>query len=174
MPTEHSQEVLILIAEDDDGHAELIREHLEDAGVRNPVRRFHDGLELMDFLQAPNRQTSPLLILLDIHMPRMDGVEALKLIKGNANLNSIPVIMLTTTDDPREVEECYALGCNCYVTKPVNFAEFAETLSRLGLFIMIIKVSDGKKTESGSTTHLFAAGTGEQGGTEGATTFGKH
>ena len=75
-------------------------------------------------------------------MPRMDGVEALRRIKADPVLGLIPVIMLTTTDDPREIEECYTLGCNCYVTKPVEFKAFTETLTRLGLFIMIMRVTE--------------------------------
>ena len=78
--------------------------------------------------------------MLDINMPKMDGLEVLERIKGNDEFKNIPVLMLTTTDDPREVEKCYALGCNIYVTKPVNFLKFAETLKRLGLFIQVVKV----------------------------------
>lgn len=75
-------------------------------------------------------------------MPRLDGVEALRRIKSDEALSRIPVIMLTTTDDPSEIEECYLLGCNCCVTKPVEFEAFTETLNRLGLFIMIMRVSE--------------------------------
>ena len=73
-------------------------------------------------------------------MPKMDGVEVLQKIKSNEELKNLPVIMLTTTDDPREVEKCYALGCNIYITKPVDFLRFSETLKRLGLFIQVVKV----------------------------------
>ncbi len=134
--------ITILIAEDDDGHAELVRAHLLEAGIRNPYKRFRDGEELWAYLETSRRDGGAYLILLDIRMPRMDGVEVLKRIKSDQALSRIPVIMLTTTDDPREVEECYQLGCNCYVTKPIDFAAFAETLNRLGLFIMIMRVSE--------------------------------
>ena len=80
------------------------------------------------------------LLLLDINMPIMDGVEVLSRMKESENLKAIPVIMLTTTDDPREIENCYQLGCNVYITKPVDFVEFAETLKRLGLFVQIVSV----------------------------------
>lgn len=70
----------------------------------------------------------------------MDGLEVLERIKNDDDFKSLPVIMLTTTDDPREVEKCYELGCNIYVTKPVDFLKFAETLKRLGLFIQVVKV----------------------------------
>lgn len=134
--------VTILIAEDDDGHAELVRAQLLDAGISNPYLRFHDGQELWAYLDSEGRKGGAYLVLLDIRMPRMDGVEALRLIKADEVLCRIPIIMLTTTDDPREVEECYLLGCNCYVTKPVDFEAFTETLNRLGLFIMIMRVSE--------------------------------
>jgi CheY-like chemotaxis protein len=134
--------VTILIAEDDDGHAELVRAQLLDAGIRNPYRRFRDGLELWSFLDTEGRKGGAYLVLLDIRMPRMDGVEALRRIKADTGLSMIPIIMLTTTDDPREIEECYLLGCNCYVTKPVEFKAFTETLKRLGLFIVIMRVSE--------------------------------
>ena len=140
--------VTILIAEDDDGHAELVRAQLLDAGIRNSFRRFRDGQELWGFLDGEGRRGGAYLILLDIRMPRMDGVEVLARIKADPDLNRIPVIMLTTTDDPREIEKCYLLGCNCYVTKPIEFDAFAETLNRLGLFIMIVRVSEvqGKRS----------------------------
>jgi CheY-like chemotaxis protein len=142
MPNGKAKEIVILLAEDDDGHAELIREHLEQAGVRNRIERFKDGQDLWDFLDAHGRNGGAYLILLDIRMPRMDGIELLRRIKVDAALSSIPVIMLTTTDDPREVEACYSLGCNCYVNKPIDFASFTETLTRLGLFIMIMRVGE--------------------------------
>ncbi|MCX6031007.1 MAG: response regulator [Chloroflexi bacterium] len=139
-------EVTILIAEDDDGHAELIREHLVDAGVSNPLLRFRDGQEVWDFLAeigpGPKRKHHhAYLLLLDIRMPKMDGVEVLRKVKAHPALKTMPVIMLTTTDDPREVEACYQLGCSSYVTKPVDFLRFAEALKRLGLFVTIMQVA---------------------------------
>ncbi len=139
------KEMIILIAEDDDGHAELIKEGLEESGVCNKMIRFSNGEEVWHFLSGTGskevRDTSKAyLLLLDIKMPRMDGVEVLKRMKNSEELKEIPVMMLTTTDDPREVEESYKLGCNAYITKPVEFGEFAETLKRLGLFVQIVKI----------------------------------
>lgn len=139
------KELIILIAEDDDGHAELIREGLENSGVCNKQIRFSNGLEVWEFLSLQVKsdilnKKSAFLLLLDINMPKMNGIELLQKIKSNAELKEIPIIMLTTTDDPREVETCYKLGCNMYVTKPVQFDKFADTLRRMGLFIQIVKV----------------------------------
>ena len=135
----------ILIAEDDDGHAELISEALEESGVKNPIQRFKNGEEAWRFLFLKAKKKienngQGYLLLLDINMPLMDGTEVLKRVKQDQILKSIPVIMLTTTDDPREVEQCYSLGCNVYISKPVDFEKFNETLRKLGLFLQIVKL----------------------------------
>jgi len=135
------KELIILIAEDDDGHAELIHEGLIEAGICNPIQRFENGEDCWNFISQNGRETSKsYLLLLDINMPRMDGIEVLRRMKADEQLKHIPVMMLTTTDDPREVETCYQLGCNIYITKPVQFDRFAETLRRMGLFIQIVKI----------------------------------
>lgn len=138
------KELIILIAEDDDGHAELIESGLRDSGVNNTIIRFENGEYIWNFLQRKNTEmrdeNNAYLVLLDINMPLMDGVEVLKNLKSNEGLKDIPVIMLTTTDDPHEIEACYKLGCNFYITKPVRFDKFAEILKRLGLFLNIVKI----------------------------------
>jgi CheY-like chemotaxis protein len=139
------KKIVILLTEDDDGHAELIKEELQESGICNKIIRFIDEQEVWDFLvekseRENQEEVSSYLLLLDINMPRLDGVEVLRRIKANDKLKKIPVIMLTTTDDPREVEECYRIGCSIYITKPVDFFKFAETLKRLGLFIQVIKI----------------------------------
>ncbi len=141
---ENYKEMVVLIAEDDDGHAELIQEGLIDSGIHNKIIRFSNGEEVWNFLSADvskdRDRSKAYLLLLDIRMPVMDGVEVLKKIKNDENLKEMPVIMLTTTDDPREIEECYKIGCNVYITKPIDFKKFSETLKLLGLFIQIIKI----------------------------------
>ena len=139
------KELIILLAEDDDGHAELIIEGLKTAGVCNKIIRFSNGKEAWQFLsdiagKNENLKSNSYLLLLDINMPVMDGIEVLKNMKENELLKRIPVIMLTTTDDPREIEHCYDLGCSVYITKPIDFSAFTETLKRLGLFIQIVSV----------------------------------
>lgn len=139
------KELTILIAEDDDGHADLIMTGLKESGICNNMIRFVDGKQTWEFISGKGKEmvldkNKSYLLLLDINMPKMDGLEVLERIKNDDDFKSLPVIMLTTTDDPREVEKCYELGCNIYVTKPVDFLKFAETLKRLGLFIQVVKV----------------------------------
>jgi CheY-like chemotaxis protein len=148
-------EVTILIAEDDDGHAELICDNLKEAGIHNPMIRFRNGQEALDFFFAQKHtrsgqdaaDTAPrrvpglaYMLLLDIRMPKVDGVEVLRQIKADPELKNMPVIMLTTTDDPREIRNCYELGCSCYVTKPVDYRQFSVMLTRLGLFLLVVQV----------------------------------
>ena len=140
-------EVTVLIAEDDDGHAELIMDNLREAGVLNRMLRFRDGQETLDFFFGEGEgikreQGRSYMLLLDIGMPKVDGVEVLRQIKVDPEFKKVPIIMLTTTDDPREIENCYNLGCSCYVTKPVQYEKFAEMLQRLGLFIVIVQVPE--------------------------------
>ena len=140
-----TKEVVILIAEDDDGHARLIEKNLSRAGLHNRIERFGNGQQILDFLfcRDAGRHRSPetpYLLLLDIRMPQVDGVEVLRQIKEDPQLRKMPVIMLTTTDDPREVQRCHALGCSTYIVKPVIYEKFAEAINRMGLFISLVQV----------------------------------
>jgi len=140
-----NDQLVILLAEDDDGHASLIQRNLKRAGVGNEIVRVKDGQEALDYLTsggpfAGRPPDVPLLLLLDINMPRVDGVGVLRAIKADPKLVRLPVIMLTTTDDPREVDRCYQLGCSVYITKPVQYQDFVEALTRLGMFLEIIQV----------------------------------
>jgi CheY-like chemotaxis protein len=133
-------DVLILIADDDDGHALLIEKNLKRAGLRNPTRRFEDGQQVLDFFlrgDAARLAAKSCLLLLDIRMPKLDGVEVLRRLKSDAELRKIPVCMLTTMDDPREVERCHALGCNTYIVKPVDYNKFSDAISKLGQFLSL-------------------------------------
>ncbi len=139
------KEVVILIVEDDMGHAALIRKNLERSGITNMIIHFKDGQEVLDFLfktgQAPHRENgTSYLLLLDIRMPKVDGVEVLKQIKEDKELRKIPVIMITTTDDPREVEKCHEYGCSNYITKPVDYEKFVESIKKLGYFLMVVEI----------------------------------
>jgi len=136
---------VILIVEDDEGHAILVQENLAAAGLHNPIEHFRDGQAALDFLfrrgQGRRRETGrTYLVLLDIRMPKVDGIEVLRQIKADPELRKLPVIMLTTTDDSREVERCHQLGCNVYIQKPVDYEKFAEAIRRLGLFVLMLLV----------------------------------
>ncbi len=141
-----SEPLQILLAEDDDGHALLVERNLKRAGFVNSVMRARDGQEALDLIRKNNGVTpagAQFLLLLDINMPRIDGVEVLRQLKADPRTARTPVIMLTTTDDPREVERCYQLGCSVYITKPVRYEDFVEALKRLGMFLEIVKLPSG-------------------------------
>lgn len=140
-----NEEVGILIVEDDDGHARLAEKNLRRAGISNEFLRFKDGQEILDFLFgacAGHRREShtSYLLLLDIRLPKIDGIEVLRRIKQDEEWRKLPVIMLTTMDDPREVEACHDLGCSHYIIKPVEYDKFAEVLRQLGIFLKIVQV----------------------------------
>ena len=135
----------IVLAEDDDGHATLVQRNLERSGMLNGFTRVRDGQEALDLLrgEGPYAGQPPLgqaLLLLDIKMPRLDGIEVLRQVRADSRTATLPVIMLTTTDDPREIERCYQLGCNVYITKPVDYQAFVEAGQRLGLFLQVVAV----------------------------------
>ncbi len=114
----HPTPPTILIVDDDEGHAILIRENLEAAGLTNHIEHFRDGQAVLDFFfKDPRPKQETYLLLLDIRMPKVDGIEALRRLKADPKLRKLPIIMLTTTDDTREVERCHELGCSVYIQK---------------------------------------------------------
>ncbi len=133
------------MAEDDKGHSELIKKNLQRAGLTNRIIQFSNGKEILDYLFDDNHPESSgndcsYLLLLDIRMPIKDGIEVLRTIKSDPILKSIPAIMITTTDNPVEIKKCHELGCNSYITKPIDYQKFVETLHNLGLFLKIVAV----------------------------------
>jgi CheY-like chemotaxis protein len=139
------QPVEIVMIEDDEGHARLIEKNIRRAGVNNNILPFTNGTDAMNFLLGPDRTgivnaSKPLLILLDLNLPDMTGVDILGRVKGNEYLKRIPVVVLTTTDDAVEIKRCYDLGCNVYITKPVDYENFANAIRQLGLFFSVIQV----------------------------------
>jgi CheY-like chemotaxis protein len=137
--------MVILLAEDDEGHALLVKKNIARAGIANQILHVKDGQEALEYVrrEGPYRDrpaSGPLLVVLDINMPRVDGVEVLAQIKKSEATATIPVIMLTTTDDPREVERCYQYGCSVYITKPVEYEAFVEAVKRLGLFLQVVQI----------------------------------
>lgn len=141
------QTVTILLVEDDPGHARLIEKNLRRAGVSNEIVHLEDGQKAVDFLfnegdYCGQETKVPFLILLDLNMPVLDGYQVLTRIKANERTKRIPVVMLTTTESPQEISRCYSLGCNIYITKPVDYESFSEAIRNLGLFLSIVKVPD--------------------------------
>jgi CheY-like chemotaxis protein len=145
-----NENVNILIAEDDEGHAALIIRNLRKAGLVNNIIHFHNGEETLDFLlkrgSGPHIANSEsYLLLLDIRMPKVDGIEVLRVIKKEKELKKMPVFMVTTTDDPKEIENCHDLGCNSYISKPIEYEKFMNAIIQLGLFLLVIQIPEMQK-----------------------------
>ena len=141
-----AETVTIVMIEDDEGHARLIQKNLKRAGLFNEVRHFASGTtaceELFRGAVDGMQAARPLLVLLDLNLPDMSGLEILARLKEDPVLRRAPVIVLTTTDDQREIQRCYELGCNVYITKPVNYDTFAQAIRQLGLFLAVIQVPE--------------------------------
>jgi CheY-like chemotaxis protein len=137
--------VTIIMIEDDEGHARLIERNIRRSGVNNEIVPFTNGTDAVKYMFG-NEGTGlahrgrALLILLDLNLPDMSGIEILRRIKDNKHLKAAPVVVLTTTDDSEEIKRCYELGCNVYITKPVNYESFANAIRQLGLFFSVIQV----------------------------------
>jgi CheY-like chemotaxis protein len=137
--------VSIVMIEDDEGHARLIERNVRRAGVNNEITTFTSGTAALDYLLGPDgsgevNAKRSILILLDLNLPDMTGVDILAKVKSNAHLRRSPVIVLTTTDDQREIQRCYDLGANVYITKPVDYDNFANAIRQLGLFFAVMQV----------------------------------
>lgn len=139
--------VTILLIEDDPGHARLIEKNVRRAGVNNEIVPFTDGTTACAYLfgrDAGGARSAhqSLLVLLDLNLPDMSGIDILKRIKEDEHLKRVPVVVLTTTDDKTEIQRCYDLGCNVYITKPVDYEGFATAIRQLGLFLSVMQVPE--------------------------------
>ena len=137
-----AEPVTIIMIEDDTGHARLIEKNIRRAGVTNEIKHFDHGSAAMEFLLGNKTHAAPMLILLDLNLPDMSGTDILEKIKADDKLHRSPVIVLTTTDDKVEIQRCYDLGCNVYITKPVEYETFAAAIRQLGLFLSVMQVPD--------------------------------
>ena len=134
--------VTILLIEDDSGHARLIEKNVRRAGVANEITHVPDGTTALAHLfgRGDTAKADPILVLLDLNLPDMSGIDILARIKADPLLRRTPVIVLTTTDDRQEIQRCYDLGCNVYITKPVEYEGFAAAIRQLGLFLTVMQV----------------------------------
>src|SRR6202011_3833058 len=138
-----SKPVTIIMIEDDEGHARLIERNIRRSGVNNEIVAFTNGTDALKYLfgrEGIDHKGQALLILLDLNLPDMTGIEILQRVKENQYLKCAPVVVLPTTDDAHEIKRCYDLGCNVYITKPVNYEGFANAIRQLGLFFSVIQV----------------------------------
>ena len=136
--------VNIIMIEDDEGHARLIEKNIRRAGIFNDLKHFLNGTSALDYLfnhsDGP-AHNGPALILLDLNLPDMSGIDILGKIKAEGSpLRRTPVVVLTTTDDKVEIDRCYDMGANVYITKPVNYESFSGAIRQLGLFLAVIQV----------------------------------
>ncbi|MGA2434733.1 MAG: response regulator [Bryobacteraceae bacterium] len=137
--------VTILLVEDDPGHARLIEKHLRRGLITNPVVRLSNGQEALDYIfkdVGEDAISARYLILLDLNMPGVNGYQVLKRLKSHEGTKTIPVIVLTSADDAVEIQRCYQLGCNIYMTKPVDYEQFADAIRRLGLFLTVTHLTN--------------------------------
>ena len=134
----------ILLVEDNPDDVELTRLAFEEAQVANTLTVVRDGAEALDYLFARGRyadrdpQDLPSLVLLDLNLPKLDGREVLQAIRGDARTRALPVVVLTTSDEPFDVEASYALGVNSYIRKPVDFDQFVSVVKQIGLYWLVL------------------------------------
>ena len=133
----------ILLAEDDPRDVELILQGLRSSYLANDVMVVGDGAEALDYLHRRGRfserpDTLPALVLLDIKMPKVNGLEVLREIRANRDMAGVPVVIMTSSREETDVDAAYALGCNAFVVKPVSFKDFIETVKTLGTFWAVL------------------------------------
>ena len=141
--------VTIIMIEDDEGHARLIEKNIRRAGVANQIVPFTNGTDAIAYLLGPDgtglvNKGRQLLVLLDLNLPDMTGIDILEKVKGNEHTRRSPVVVLTTTDDQREIQRCYDLGANVYITKPVDYDGFANAIKQLGLFFSVMQIPEAE------------------------------
>lgn len=139
--------IVIVMIEDDEGHARLIEKNIRRAGVTNAMVPFRTGLKALSYLLGPDASGKVhagkhLLILLDLNLPDMSGIDILARLRESEHLRHVMVIVLTTTDDPAEIRRCYDLGANAYVAKPMQYDKFVNAIQQLGMFLSVVTVPE--------------------------------
>lgn len=140
MPSTKS--LIIVLVEDDDGHAALVQMNLRNAGLDNTIIHLTDGRLAIDYVQQVTRKEPPeaMIILLDLNLPEIDGYGVISHLKNDPSTYKIPIIVLTSTDDPREINRCYELGCNLFIRKPVDYTKFIFAIKQLGFFLSVVEL----------------------------------
>jgi CheY-like chemotaxis protein len=144
----------ILLAEDNVNDVELTREALSGHNLANDIDVVRDGQEALDYLYrrgayAGRTTGEPLVILLDLKMPKVDGLDVLRQVKADAGMRHIPVVMLTSSSEERDLVESYRLGVNAYVVKPVDFAQFVDAVRKTGIFWAVLNNVPGRVPRAG-------------------------
>ncbi len=133
----------ILLADDNPFDIELALEALDEFNIANRIVVVNDGAEVLEYLKyegkfSNRKQEMPIVLLLDIKMPKLDGIEVLKILRKDTSFNSLPIVMLTSSREEQDLVRSYELGANAYVVKPVGFKEFSEAVKNIGVFWAIL------------------------------------
>ncbi len=140
---QNGEPIVILLVEDDLGHAEIVRRNLEDFRVANRIMHVTDGQAALDYLNRQNEYADttaypqPNLVLLDLRLPKIDGLEVLRIIKADGKLRSLPVVVLTTSAAESDMVKAYGLGAGSYLVKPVDFDKFTQLLEAFGSYWLV-------------------------------------
>jgi CheY-like chemotaxis protein len=131
---------MILLVEDDPDHEALAIRALRKANVANEITVAHDGVEAIEYMEGiiAGKNAAPQLILMDLKLPKIDGLEVLRVVRGNPKTALLPVVVLTSSDEERDIVSSYRLGVNSYIRKPVNFTDFAEATRQLGMYWLLL------------------------------------
>lgn len=141
------QEAKILLVEDNESDADLTIRALKKNNVANKIVHLHDGQEALDYIFSPDNledveNNFPKLILLDLKMPKVSGIEVLSKLKNDERTKTIPVVVLTSSREDPDIKKCYQLGVNSYVVKPVDFEAFVQAIAQLGLYWLLINITE--------------------------------
>jgi two-component system response regulator len=134
----------VLLVEDNDNDAELTIRAFKKCNITSKLYRVKDGVEALDFIagsgafEERDSRELPRLILLDLKMPRLNGIDVLRSLKGDERTHAIPVVVMTSSSEPRDLDECYQLGVNGYVAKPIEYAALTEAVARIGMFWLLV------------------------------------
>lgn len=148
-----SEPVKILLVEDNPNDVELALHAFKKHRLSNSVHVVRDGEEALDFLfcrgawSDRDKSSGPRIILLDLKLPKVDGLEVLRQIKGDPSTRTTPIVVLTSSSEEPDIEECYRLGVNSYIVKPVDFDQFSEAVAQLGFYWLLLNVAPNFKKE---------------------------